>query len=207
MPVLDVYDIDNNIVSQLEVSDAVFGVEANEAALYETVRMQMLSRRLGTASTRERGDIRGGGKKPGRQKGTGRARAGTSRSPIWRSGGTVFGPHPRDYSIRVPKKVRKLALISALSLKMKEQRIIVLKDFPLETVGTKNFKAVFDRFGLKKALFVLDQPNAVLEKSSRNIQGVKLIQAEGINVYDLLNHDHLVILEPSVRKIEGALTL
>jgi large subunit ribosomal protein L4 len=207
MPVLDVYDIDNNIVSQLEVSDAVFGVEANEAALYETVRMQMLSRRLGTASTRERGDIRGGGKKPWRQKGTGRARAGTSRSPIWRSGGTVFGPHPRDYSIRVPKKVRKLALISALSLKMKEQRIIVLKDFPLETVGTKNFKAVFDRFGLKKALFVLDQPNAVLEKSSRNIQGVKLIQAEGINVYDLLNHDHLVILEPSVRKIEGALTL
>lgn len=207
MPVLDVYDIDNNIVSQLEVSDAVFGVEANEAALYETVRMQMLSRRLGTASTRERGDIRGGGKKPWRQKGTGRARAGTSRSPIWRSGGTVFGPHPRDYSIRVPKKVRKLALISALSLKMKEQRIIVLKDFPLETVGTKNFKAVFDRFGLKKALFVLDQPNAVLEKSSRNIQGVKLIQAEGINVYDLLNHDHLVILEPSIRKIEGALTL
>lgn len=207
MPVLDVYDIDNKIVSQLEVSDAVFGVEANEAALYETVRMQMLSRRLGTASTRERGDIRGGGKKPWRQKGTGRARAGTSRSPIWRGGGTVFGPHPRDYSMRVPKKVRKLALISALSLKMKEQRIIVLKDFPLEAIKTRNFKAVFDRFGLKKALFVLDHPNPALEKSSRNIQGVKLIRAEGINVYDLLNCDHVVILEPSVRKIEGALTL
>jgi large subunit ribosomal protein L4 len=207
MPVLDVYDIDNKKVSQLEVSDAVFGVEANEAALYETVRMQMLARRLGTASTRGRGEIRGGGKKPWRQKGTGRARAGTSRSPIWRSGGTVFGPHPRDYSMRVPKKVRKLALISALSLKMKEQRIIVLKDFPMEAVKTRKFKAVFDRFGLKKALFVLDQPNPVLEKSSRNIQGIKLIQAEGINVYDLLNHDHVVILEPSVRKIEGALTL
>lgn len=207
MPVLDVYDIDNKKVSQLEVSDAVFGVEANEAALYETVRMQMLSRRLGTASTRGRGDIRGGGKKPWRQKGTGRARAGTSRSPIWRSGGTVFGPHPRDYSMRVPKKVRKLALISALSLKMKEQRIIVLKDFPMEAVKTRKFKAVFDRFGLKKVLFVLDQPNPVLEKSSRNIQGIKLVQAEGINVYDLLNHDHVVILEPSVRKIEGALTL
>jgi len=206
MPVLDVYDIDNNKVSQLEVSDAVFGAEANEAALYETVRMQMRSRRLGTASTKERCDIRGGGKKPWRQKGTGRARAGTSRSPLWRGGGTVFGPHLRDYSIRVPKKIRKLALISALSLKMKEQRIIVLRDFPMEEIKTQKFKAVFDRFGLKKALFVLDQSNAILEKSCRNIQGVKLIRAEGINVYDLLNHEHVVFLEPSVKKIEGTLT-
>lgn len=206
MPVLDVYDIDNNKVSQLEVSDAVFGAEANEAALYETVRMQMRSRRLGTASTKERCDIRGGGKKPWRQKGTGRARAGTSRSPLWRGGGTVFGPHPRDYSIRVPKKIRKLALISALSLKMKEQRIIVLRDFPMEEIKTQKFKAVFDRFGLKKALFVLDQSNAILEKSCRNIQGVKLIRAEGINVYDLLNHEHVVFLEPSVKMIEGTLT-
>lgn len=206
MPVLDVFDIDNKIVSQVEVSDAVFGVEVNEAALYETVRMQTLSRRLGTASTKERGDIRGGGKKPWRQKGTGRARAGTSRSPLWRGGGTVFGPHPRDYSIRVPKKVRRLALVSALSLKVKEQRIIVLKDFPLDAVKTRKFKAVFDRFGLKKTLFVLDRPNPVLEKSSRNIQGVKMIRAEGINVYDLLKHEHLVILEPSVKMIEGALT-
>jgi large subunit ribosomal protein L4 len=206
MPVLDVYDIDNNKVSQLEVSDAVFGAEANEAALYEAVRMQMRSRRLGTASTKERCDIRGGGKKPWRQKGTGRARAGTSRSPLWRGGGTVFGPHPRDYSIRVPKKIRKLALISALSLKMKEQRIIVLRDFPMEEIKTQKFKAVFDRFGLKKALFVLDQSNAILEKSCRNIQGVKLIRAEGINVYDLLNHEHVIFLEPSVKKIEGTLT-
>jgi len=205
MPVLDVYDIDNKKVSQLEVSDAVFSAEVNEAALYETVRMQMRSRRLGTASTKERGDIRGGGKKPWRQKGTGRARAGTSRSPLWRGGGTVFGPHPRDYSIRVPKKIRKLALISALSVKMKEQRIIVLRDFPLEEIKTQKFKAVFDRFGLRKALFVLDRSNPVLEKSSRNIRGVKLIRAEGINVYDLLDHDHVVFLEPSVKMIEGAL--
>jgi large subunit ribosomal protein L4 len=205
MPVLDVYDIDNKKVSQLEVSDAVFSAEVNEAALYETVRMQMRSRRLGTASTKERGDIRGGGKKPWRQKGTGRARAGTSRSPLWRGGGTVFGPHPRDYSIRVPKKVRRLALVSALSMKMKERRIIVLNDFPLEEIKTKRFKEVFDRFGLRKALFVLDRSNPVLEKSSRNIRGVKLIRAEGINVYDLLDHDHVVFLEPSVKMIEGAL--
>jgi large subunit ribosomal protein L4 len=205
MPVLDVYDIDNKKVSQLEVSDAVFSAEVNEAALYETVRMQMRSRRLGTASTKERGYIRGGGKKPWRQKGTGRARAGTSRSPLWRGGGTVFGPHPRDYSIRVPKKVRRLALVSALSMKMKERRIIVLNDFPLKEIKTKRFKEVFDRFGLRKALFVLDRSNPVLEKSSRNIRGVKLIRAEGINVYDLLDHDHVVFLEPSVKMIEGAL--
>jgi len=205
MPVLDVYDIENNKVSQIEVSDDIFGAETNEAALYETVRMQMLSKRLGTAATKERGDISGGGKKPWRQKGTGRARAGTSRSPLWRGGGTVFGPHPRDYAIRVPKKVRKLALISALSLKMQEQRIIVIKDFPLEEIKTRKFKSVFERFGLKKALFVLDQTNPVLEKSSRNIQGVKMIRAEGINVYDLLNYDHVVFLEPSVKMVEGAL--
>lgn len=206
MPVLDVYDIDYNKVSQLEVSEAIFGVEPNAAVLYETVRMQMVARRLGTASTKERGDIRGGGKKPWRQKGTGRARAGTSRSPLWRGGGTVFGPHPRDYSIRAPKKVRKLALISALSMKMQEQRIIVLRDFPLAEIKTKQFKAVFDRFGLKKALFVIDQADPLLEKSSRNVQGVKLIRAEGINVYDLLDHEHVVFLEPSVKLIEGALS-
>lgn len=206
MPVLDVYDIDYNKVSQLDLSEAIFGVAPNAAALYEAVRMQMVARRLGTASTKERGDIRGGGKKPWRQKGTGRARAGTSRSPLWRGGGTVFGPHPRDYTIRAPKKVRKLALISALSLKMQEQRIIVLRDFPLAEIKTKQFKAVFDRFGLKKALFVIDQADPLLEKSSRNVQGVKLIRAEGINVYDLLDHEHVVFLEPSVKLIEGALS-
>jgi large subunit ribosomal protein L4 len=206
MPVLDVYDIDNKKVSQIELSDAVFGAEANLDALYETVRMQTVSRRLGTASTKERSDISGGGKKPWRQKGTGRARAGTSRSPLWRGGGTVFGPHPRTYGIRVSKKVRKLALISALSLKVQEQRIIVLRDFPLTEIKTKSFKAVFDRFELRKALFILDRSNPILEKSSQNIQGVKLIRAEGINVYDLLNHEHVVLLEPSVKMIEGALT-
>lgn len=206
MPVLDVYDIDNKKVSQLELSDAVFGAEANPSALYETVRMQMASRRLGTASTKERSDIRGGGKKPWRQKGTGRARAGTSRSPLWRGGGTVFGPHPRGYALRISKKVRKLALISALSMKMQEQQIIVLRDFPMEEIKTQKFKAVIDRLGLKKALFILDRSNPILEKSSRNLQGVKLIRAEGINVYDLLNHDHVVLLEPSVKMIEGALT-
>lgn len=205
MPVAAVYDIENKKVSEIDLSDQIFGAAVNEAVIYEVVRMQLISRRRGTACTKTRRDIRGGGKKPWRQKGTGRARAGTSRSPIWRGGGTVFGPLPRDYSYRVTKKVRKLALISALSQKFKEERMIILNDFPMDEIKTKKFKEVVDRFGMKKALVVIDKSNPVLEKSSRNLKNIKMIRSEGINVYDLLNHDHVVLLEPSVKNIEGAL--
>jgi len=205
MPVADVYDIDKKKVSQIELNDAVFDAEANPDVMYEVVRMQMASKRRGTASTKERGDIRGGGKKPWRQKGTGRARAGTTRSPLWRGGGTVFGPSPRSYAYKLSKKVKKMALVSALSMKFNEQRIIILKEFPLEEIKTRKFKEVMDRFGLKKALFVLDKSNPVLEKSSRNLSDIKMIKSEGINVYDLLDHEYIVLLEPTVRMIEGAL--
>ena len=205
MPVADVYDIDKKKVSQIELNDAVFDAEANPDVMYEVVRMQMASKRRGTASTKERGDIRGGGKKPWRQKGTGRARAGTTRSPLWRGGGTVFGPSPRSYAYKLPKKVKKMALVSALSMKFNEQRIIILKEFPLEEIKTRKFKEVMDLFGLKKALFVLDKSNPVLEKSSRNLSDIKMIKSEGINVYDLLDHEYIVLLEPTVRMIEGAL--
>ena len=205
MPVADVYDIDKKKVSQIELNDAVFDAEANPDVMYEVVRMQMASKRRGTASTKERGDIRGGGKKPWRQKGTGRARVGTTRSPLWRGGGTVFGPSPRGYAYKLPKKVKKMALVSALSMKFNEQRIIILKEFPLEEIKTRKFKEVMDRFGFKKALFVLDKSNPVLEKSSRNLGDIKMIKSEGINVYDLLDHEYIVLLEPTVRMIEGAL--
>lgn len=205
MPVADVFDTNKNKVSQIELNDAVFGAEANLDIVYEVVRMQMTSRRRGTASTKQRGEIRGGGKKPWRQKGTGRARAGTTRSPLWRGGGTVFGPWPKEYAYKVPRKVRKAAIISALSMKFSEDRIVILKEFPLEEIKTRKFKDVVDRFGLHKVLFVLDKPNQALEKSSRNLSDVKMIKSEGINVYDLLKHDHVVLLEPSVRMIEGAL--
>lgn len=205
MPVTGVYDIEKNKVSEIELSDAVFGVEINETAIYEVVKMQMASKRCGTASTKVRREVRGGGKKPWRQKGTGRARAGTIRSPLWRGGGVVFGPHPRDYSYTVPKKVKKLALVSALSMKVKEEKVLILRDFPMDEIKTKKFKEVVDRFGWKKVLLVVDRANPVLEKSSRNLRGVKMMRSEGINVYDLLNHDHVVILEPSVRMIEEAL--
>jgi large subunit ribosomal protein L4 len=205
MAVADVFNIEKKKVAQVDLSDAVFSAEVNEAVIYDVVKMQMASRRSGTASTKTRSDISGGGKKPWRQKGTGRARSGTSRSPIWRSGGTVFGPHPRDYSYSMPKKMRKKALISALSMKFKDNKMLILKDFPMEKISTKTFKNVFDLFELKKALFVLDDNNEVLFKSSRNIKNVKMIRSEGINVYDILNHEHLILLEPSIKKIEGAL--
>jgi large subunit ribosomal protein L4 len=205
MAVADVFNIEKEKVAQVDLNDAVFGAEVNEAVIYDVVKMQLASKRSGTASTKTRSDVSGGGKKPWRQKGTGRARAGTTRSPIWRGGGIVFGPHPRDYSYSIPKKVRKKALISALSMKFKENKMLILKDFPMEKISTKTFKSVFDLFELKKALFVLDDNNEALLKSSRNIKNVKMIMSEGINVYDILNHEHLILLEPSVKKIEGAL--
>jgi large subunit ribosomal protein L4 len=205
MPIADVFDIEKNKVSEIELSDAIFDGEVNEAVLYEVVKMQMASRRRGTADTKERGEISGGGKKPWRQKGTGRARSGTSRSPLWRGGGTVFGPHPRDYSFKVPKKVRRKALMSALTLKYRGNQMVILRDFPLAEIKTKTFAEVVSRFGWEKVLFILDKSYPVLEKSSKNIKNVKMMRSEGINVYDLLNYEHVVLLEPSVKLIEGTL--
>ncbi len=205
MAVADVFNIEKKKVAEVELNDAVFGSEINEAIIYDVVKMQLASRRSGTASTKTRSDVSGGGKKPWRQKGTGRARSGSSRSPIWRSGGTVFGPHPKDYSYSMPKKMRKKALMSALSMKFKENKMLILKDFPMEKISTKVFQNVVNLFDLKKALFVLGDNNEVLLKSSRNIKNVKMIRSEGINVYDILNHEHLILLEPSIKKIEGAL--
>lgn len=205
MPVAGVYDIENKRVAEIELSEAVFGAPVNEDVIYEVVRMQMAARRSGTACTKGRSDVSGGGKKPWRQKGTGRARAGHSRSPIWKGGGVVFGPTPHGYDLKVSKKVRRLALISALSMKFREERMTILRDFPMEQIKTQKFQQVIDRFGFKKTLFVIDMPRPVLEKSSRNIPDVKMVRSEGINVYDLLKYDHVVLLEPSVHNIEGAL--
>lgn len=205
MAVANVFNIEKKKVAKIELNDAVFGAEVNEAIVYDVIKMQLASRRAGTASTKTRSDVRGGGKKPWRQKGTGRARAGTTRSPIWRGGGIVFGPHPRDYSYSIPKKIRRKALICALSMKLKQDKMLILKDFPMEKISTRAFKGVVDLFGLKKALFVLGNDNNALQKSSRNIKNIKMIRSEGINVYDILNHEHLVLLENSIKKLEGAL--
>lgn len=205
MPIAGVYDIEKNLVSEIALDDAVFDGEINEHVLYEVVRMQLASRRSGTVETKGRSDVSGGGKKPWRQKGTGRARSGTSRSPLWRGGGAVFGPHPRDYSFKVPKKVRRKALQSALTLKYRGNQMVILKDFPLEEIKTKKFMEVVQRFGWENVLFVLDKSYPALEKASRNIKNVKMMRTEGVNVYDLLKHEHVVFLEPSLRIIEGTL--
>ena len=202
MAVADVFNIEKKKVSQVELNDAVFAAQPNEAVIYDVVKMQLAARRAGTASTKTRSDVSGGGKKPWRQKGTGRARAGTTRSPLWRSGGIVFGPHPRDYSFNVPKKMRKQAL---MSMKLKQDKMLVINDFPMEKISTRKFQDIIDLFDLKKALFVLDVDNENLQKSSRNVKNIKMIKSEGINVYDILNHEYLVLLEPSIKKIEGAL--
>lgn len=206
MPTVDIYNIKREKVAELELGDKVFGAEVNEAAIYDVVRMQLAARRRGTAATKERGEISGGGKKPWRQKGTGRARAGTTRSPIWRGGGTTFGPHPRDFSLKVSKKVRRLALISALSMKFKSGRMQVLRDFPLEEIKTRKFREVMDLFQWVKALIVIDQPHPALELSSRNVPGVKVLRSEGVNVYDLLDYDEVIFLESSVKRLEEVLS-
>jgi large subunit ribosomal protein L4 len=191
MSVLSVYDIEKNKVSEIEISDSVFGVPVKEHIISDVIKMQLASRRQGTASTKRRSEVRGGG--------------GTIRSPLWRGGGIVFGPKPRDYSFRIPKKVKKAALKSALSLKVMEDKMLILRDFPMDEIKTKKFKEVLDKFDLKSVLFVLDKSDAVLEKSSRNIKEVKMMRSEGINVYDLIKYDNLVLLEPSVKMIERAL--
>lgn len=205
MALINVYDIEKNKVSEIEVSDEVFAAPVNDGVIYEVVKMQLANRRQGTASTKTRSEIRGGGRKPWRQKGSGRARSGTSRSPIWRKGGTVFGPKPRDYSYKVPRKVRKAALRSALSMKLKNDELLVLRDLPMEEIRTKRFQEILNRLDLKNALIVLDRANDVLEKSSRNIPYIKMMRSEGINVFDLMKYRNLVLLEPSVKMIERAL--
>lgn len=206
MPTVDIYDANKKKVGDLDLSDAVFGTEIKPHLLHEVVVWQLACRRKGTASTKTRSEVRGGGRKPWRQKGTGRARAGTRRSPLWRGGGIIFGPKPRDYSYRPPRKVRKAALRVALSDKLNEEKLVVLREFGLEEIKTKDFKAVMDLFEAGNALVITAGPDEIVEKSSRNLATVKVLRAEGLNVYDILKHDRLVLLESAVGPIEEALS-
>ena len=205
MAQVTVFDQDKKQAGSVTLSPEVFEVPVRAEILNLVVRSIRASWRAGTHQTLTRSMMKGGGAKPWRQKGTGRARSGSNISPVWTGGAVTFGPQPRDYAYSVPKKVRKNALISALSMKVKEEKMTILRDFPMEAISTRAFQKVVDLFGLKKALVVIDQDNVVLMKSSRNIKNVKMIRSEGINVYDVLNYEHLVLLEPSIKKIEGAL--
>ena len=206
MPTVEVYDANNQKVGQIELSEQVFGAEIKPHLLHEVVVWQLARRRQGNACTKSRREVRGGGKKPWRQKGTGRARSGSSRSPLWRGGGVAFGPKPRDYSYTLPKKVKKAALRVALSDKLKEDKLTVMRGFDLSEIKTKAFVEVLKRFASDDALIVVSGADEILEKSSRNVPKVKVLRAEGLNVYDILRHDRLFLLEPTVARIEEALS-
>ncbi|MDI7261668.1 MAG: 50S ribosomal protein L4 [Thermodesulfobacteriota bacterium] len=203
MSTLAVYDINNQKVREIELNDRIFNAKINPSLFHETVRSHLSSRRQGTAATKNRALVRGGGAKPWKQKGTGRARAGTRRSPLWRGGGIVFGPMPRDYSFSLPKKVRRAALLAALSLKCQEGKLILLENFPLDGFKTRQVLEILKRFEVEDGLIVTDDKHLFLERSARNLPGIDVLRCDSLNVYDILNHEYLILLSPAVEKIEG----
>lgn len=203
MPKVPLYNMSGAQVGELELNDNVFGIEPNKAVLYDFVKMQMANKRVGTASTKTRGLVRGGGRKPWRQKGTGRARVGSTRNPLWTGGGVVFGPHPRDYSYKLPRKVRRLAMRSALSTKVKEQSIIVVDELTFAEPKTRLMVETLKSLNAgKKTLVVIADGDANVTKSARNIPGVKPLRVDFINVYDLLHYDTLLITKDAVARVE-----
>lgn len=206
MPKVALYNVNGKQVGDIDLKDDIFGAEINEAILHDVVIMQLANRRQGTADTKTRAEVSGGGKKPWRQKGTGRARAGSSRSPIWRTGGIVFGPHPRSYKYNMPKKIRRLAIKSALSSKVQNGSIIVLDELTLQQPKTKEMVEILNNLNIdRKALVVTAGVDTNVVKSARNIPGVTPTFASGLNVYDILNHDKLVITKDAVSKVEEVL--
>jgi len=205
MAVTDILNCKAEKVSQMELPDEIFNVPVNSNVLHEVVVMQLAKRRSGTAAVKHRSDIKGSGRKLFRQKGTGRARRGNIKSPILRGGGSTFGPDPRSYSYNVPKKVKRLALKMALSSKFLEEKLLVLDRFELEQIKTSEFVKILDLLKLKNVLIVTNDKDEKLERSSRNVQDVKVLRKEGLNTYDILKYTNLVLLESSVKGIEGRL--
>ncbi|ADC49769.1 50S ribosomal protein L4 [Alkalihalophilus pseudofirmus OF4] len=206
MPKVAVFNQAGSQVGDIELSDSIFGIEPNQSVLHDAVVMQQASLRQGTHKTKGRSEVRGGGRKPWRQKGTGRARQGSIRSPQWVGGGVVFGPTPRSYSYKLPKKVRRLAIKSALSSKLKAAEIVVLDNLQLDAPKTKDMANVLNGLSVdSKALVVTADYNETVALSTRNLPGVTFVTAEGVNVLDVLKHDKLVITKDAVAKVEEVL--
>jgi large subunit ribosomal protein L4 len=207
MPVVTVKDLKGKSVGDLELSDEVFGVRLNRALLWEAVQHFRAAQRQGTVSTKTRGMVSGSGKKPWRQKGTGRARVGSIRNPIWVHGGTVFGPRPRAYDYAFPRKKRRGALRVALSRKLKDEKLTVVEDFKLESHKTKDFRKVLDNFELRNRILVVnhDRDNSNLVRGARNLGQVKLINSSDVNVYDLLLHDCVVFTRDAILRLQESL--
>ena len=202
MPKVAVYDISGKTVGEIELSDNTFGQEVNNHVLHEVVKAYLANQRQGTQSALTRSEVRGGGIKPWRQKGTGRARQGSTRAPQWRHGGVVFAPKPRDYTIRVNKKVKRLAMKSALSSKVRDTDLIVFNELNLAAPKTKEMVKALDAVKADRALIVLDGSNDTVERAARNIPGVKTTLVGTLNVYEILKYKKLILTEASAKKIE-----
>ncbi|WP_413376888.1 50S ribosomal protein L4 [Alkalihalobacillus sp. 1P02AB] len=206
MPKVALFNQSGSQVGDIELVESIFGLEPNKAVLHDAIVMQQASLRQGTHKTKGRSEVRGGGRKPWRQKGTGRARQGTIRAPQWVGGGVVFGPTPRSYSYKLPKKVRRLAIKSALSSKVKAAEIVVLEDLKFDSIKTKDMVNVLAALSVdSKALVVTANYDEKVALSARNIPGVTIVTAEGVNVLDVIKHDKLIITKEAVEKVEEVL--
>ncbi len=203
MPKIDVYDIEGKKVKTIELKEEVFGIEPNEAVVHHVLVNYLANQRQGTQSTKTRSEVSGGGRKPWRQKGTGRARQGSIRAPHWVGGGIALGPKPRSYNYTVNKKERQLAIKSMLSSKVLENELVVVENLPLKEIKTKEMARVLNNLKVEgKTVILLPEKDEVVQKSARNIEGVKTLQVGTINVYDLLKHKNLVVTVDTVKKLE-----
>jgi large subunit ribosomal protein L4 len=205
MTVIDIYNLQAEKISQVEINEDLFEKSVRKDILHQVVISQLANKRAGNASTKTRADVNASGKKLYKQKGTGNARVGNEGAQHRRGGGVAFGPKPREYFVKVHKKVKKSALRMALTDKLQSNHLIIMDDFNLSEVKTKQFVEIMNKFNVKKALIVTDGKNEILEKSSKNVPWVKVIRYEGLNVYDILNYDHLFVVKSAINKIEEAL--
>ncbi len=206
MPKVSVFNQEGKSAGDITLNDKVFGIEPNQNVLFDAIVMQQASKRQGTHAVKNRSDVRGGGRKPWRQKGTGRARHGSNTSPIWRGGGVVFGPTPRSYSYKLPRKIRRLAILSALSQKVIDSEVSVIESLEFDKPKTKEFRAMLDNMDVKrKALVVLEEENEFAALSARNIEGVKVVAPNNVSVLDVVAHDNLILTKAALEQVEEAL--
>jgi large subunit ribosomal protein L4 len=206
MPEIPLYNMEGKKTGSLPVSEEIFDAPVNESVMHQALIRQMANMRRGTHSTKTRGEVAGGGRKPWRQKGTGRARHGSIRSPLWKGGGVTFGPKPRDYSQSMPKNMRRLALCGALTTKVMDQKMIALEDLKFEAPRTKQFIEMMEKLEVPQStLFLIDGRNFEVEKSASNIQGVKIITLDTINIYDILKYEKLVATKDAIQHLEEVL--
>ncbi len=204
--VLDVINKNGEKVSQIDLKDGLFGIQQKDHLFYEVIKMQLARRRSGSASTKTRDEVRGGGAKPFKQKGTGRARQGSIRSPLNRHGGVVFGPKPRDYSYNMPKKAIKSAILSAFSMKIRDGKLKILDSLELPEPKTKVIADILKRIDSNKAVIITEGPNRNIELAVRNLKGFKSLRVEGLNLFDLLKYDDLVVTKAAMERIEEKIT-